>query len=249
MRPNRFTLTMSDRRTLLAGLVLAAAVGLPAAVARAADPAARAADPAAGAADRHPELRRLSQTDDIWLDAAGKRLVVGGRVALAEGVIEVFACPERSKEHEAIVATRCPARLIHAGLLALGLEPGSPVSFDPEYRPAAGPKVSVRVRWKDVAGRLQERPAQELIRNTKTGRQLEAEWVFAGSGFWRDPADGTEHYQADGGDMICVSNFPTAMLDLPIESSESNAALLFEAFAGRVPPAGTEVELVLSPAE
>ena len=147
------------------------------------------------------------------------------------------------------MATRCPARLIHAGLLALGLEPGSPVSFDPEYRPAAGPKVSVRVRWKDAAGRLQERPAQELIRNTKTGRQLEAEWVFAGSGFWRDPADGTEHYQADGGDMICVSNFPTAMLDLPIESSESNAALLFEAFAGRVPPAGTEVELLLSPAE
>jgi hypothetical protein len=241
MRPNRFTQTTSDRRTLLAGLVLAAA-GLPAAV-------ARAADPAAGAADRHPEMRRLSRTDDIWLDAAGKRLVVGGRVALAEGVIEVFACPERSKEHEAIVATRCPARLIHAGLLALGLEPGSPVSFDPEYRPATGPKVSVRVRWKDAAGRLQERPAQELIRNTKTGRQLEAEWVFAGSGFWRDPADGTEHYQADGGDMICVSNFPTAMLDLPIESSESNAALLFEAFAGRVPPAGTEVELVLSPAE
>jgi len=146
------------------------------------------------------------------------------------------------------VATRCPARLVHAGLLALGLEPGQPVSFDPEYRPATGPKVAVRVRWQDAEGNRQERPAQELIRNTATGRQLEADWVFAGSGFWRDPTDGTEHYQADGGDMICVSNFPTATLDLPIESSESNAALLFEAFPGRVPAAGTEVELILTPA-
>ena len=239
--PTRFTPPPGRRRTVIGGIFLAA--GLAAASCPAADPPARAA------ADRHPDLRRLSQTDEIWLDPAGKRLVVGGRVALAAGGIEVFACPERSKEHESIVATRCPAKLVHAGLLALGLEPGSPVSFDPGYRSAEGPEVSVRVRWKDAAGEVQERPAQEWIRNTKTGGQLEADWVFAGSGFWRDPADGTEHYQADGGDMICVSNFPTAMLDLPIQSSESNEALLFEAFEGRVPPAGTEVELILSTAE
>jgi hypothetical protein len=39
------------------------------------------------------------------------------------------------------------------------------------------------------------------------------------------------------------------MLDLPIESSQSNEALLFEAFAGRVPPRGTDVEMILSAAE
>jgi hypothetical protein len=133
--------------------------------------------------------------------------------------------------------------------LAIGLEPGNPVSFDPEYVPARGPKVAVRVRWKDAEGGVQERAAQEWIRNSKTGQQLQADWVFAGSGFWRDPTDGTEHYQADGGDMICVSNFPSAMLDLTIESSESNEALLFQAFAGRVPPVGTAVELILTPAD
>jgi hypothetical protein len=228
------------------GLVGKAARGLLLAVGLA---GAAAADEPAVAADPHPELRRLSKTDDIWLDVAGKRVVVGGAIALAEGEIEVFACPRQTKEHEAIVATRCPARLIHAGLLAIGLEPGSPVSFNPEYVPAKGPKVAVRVRWKDAEGAVQERSAQELIRNSKTGEQLAADWVFAGSGFWRDPADGTEHYQADGGDMICVSNFPSAMLDLPIESSESNEALLFQAFPERVPPVGTEVELILSPVE
>jgi hypothetical protein len=175
-------------------------------------------------------------------------VVVGGVIALAKGEIEVFACPKLSKEHEAVVATNCPARLVHAGLLAIGLEPGRPVSFDPEYVAAKGPRVEVRVRWQDAAGQVQVKRAQEWIRNTKTGQPLEDDWVFAGSGFWRDPADGSEHYQADGGDMICVSNFPTAMLDLPIASSDSNQALLFEAFEGRVPAAGTAVELILSAA-
>ena len=199
--------------------------------------------------DRHPELRRLSKTDEIWLDLPGKRVVVGGKIALDKGEIEVFACPKGSKEHEAIVATHCPARLVHAGLLAIGLEPGNPVSFDPEYVPAKGPTVAVRVRWKDADGAWQEKRAQDLIRSTKTGEPLAADWVFAGSGFWRDPADGTEHYQADGGDMICVSNFPGAMLDLPIESSDANEALMFQVFEGRVPQPGTAVELILAPGE
>jgi hypothetical protein len=73
--------------------------------------------------------------------------------------------------------------------------------------------------------------------------------VFAGSGFWQDPADGSQHYEADTGDMICVSNFPTAMLDLPIASSDSNDGLLFEAFEGRVPPPDTVVDLILSAGE
>ena len=84
------------------------------------------------------------------------------------------------------------------------------------------------------------------VRNTRTGKPLETDWVFAGSSFWRDEATGEEYYQADGGDLVCVSNFPTAMLDLPIASSQSNEALLFEVFDSRVPLRGTPVELVFS---
>ena len=196
--------------------------------------------------DRHPNLRRLSPAEDVWIDPQKKEVVVGGAIALDRGVIEVFACPRHTKEHEAIVATSASARLVHAALLAIGLEPGSPVSFDPDYAAARGPIVSVRVNWKDTEGRIQERPAQELIRTVSTQAALEADWVFAGSVFWKDPVDGTEYYQADGGDLICVSNFPTATLDLPIESSQANDELMFEVFAGRVPPRGTEVDLILS---
>jgi hypothetical protein len=185
----------------------------------------------------------------VWVDRAKKQVVVGGRVVLDKGPIEVFACVEKTKEHESVIATRSTARLVHAALLAIGLEPGSPVSFDPEYVAAKGPKVRVRLRWKDAAGKEQETEAREWIRNHATGKPLEGDWVFAGSAFWKDPADGTEYYQADGGDVICVSNFPTAMLDLPFESSQQNAELAYEAFEGRVPPRDTEVDIILSPAD
>jgi hypothetical protein len=199
-------------------------------------------------ADRHPDLKRLSPKEEVWIDPKARQVVIGGSIAIDRGPIEFFACPQKTKEHESIVATRASARLVHAALLAIGLEPGRPVSFDPEYVAATGPRVSVRMRWTDADGKPREADARSWIRDTQTGKELEHDWVFAGSAFWTDPADGIEYYQADGGDLICVSNFPTAMLDLPVESSQSNEALLFEAFEGRVPPRDTDVELVLAPA-
>ncbi|NDC53101.1 MAG: hypothetical protein EBZ74_02135 [Planctomycetia bacterium] len=206
-----------------------------------------AAAAAADGPDRHPDLTRLSPAEEVWIDRDRKEVVVGGRIAIDQGPIEFFACPEGTKEHESIVSTRGSARLVHAALLAIGLEPGTPVSFDPEYVAASGPRIAVRVRWTDAAGAAREVDARDWVRDVRTGRPLDVDWVFAGSSFWTDPADGQEYYQADGGDLICVSNFPTATLDLPVESSQSNEALLFEAFAGRVPPRGADVELILAP--
>lgn len=208
-----------------------------------AEPATRPA-----AADRHPELRRLSPTEEVWVDAKAKRVVVGGEIAIDKGPIEYFACPNGTKEHESVVSTRSSARLVHTALLAIGLMPGKPVSFDPDYVAASGPVVRVTMRWKDDAGTVRELPAQEWIRDNRTGKAMQENWVFAGSAFWTDPSDGKEYYQADGGDLVCLSNFPTAMLDLPIESSQSNESLLFDAFEGRVPPSGTDVEMILSAA-
>jgi len=196
--------------------------------------------------DRHPELKRLSPTAEVWVDLPGKRAVVGGVVALDRGPIEFFACPRQTKEHESVIAVKSTAQLVHTSLLAIGLEPGKPVSFDPTYTQATGPRVRVLLRWQDKAGDWQESDARDWIRDTRTGKALTTDWVFAGSSIWKDPQNGHPYYQADGGDLICVSNFPTATLDLPIESSQSNEALLFEAFAGRVPPRGTPVDLIFS---
>lgn len=191
---------------------------------------------------------RLSETDEIWIDPAKRELIVGGSVVLDKGPIELFACTKNSKEHESIVAVNAKASVVHAGLLALGLEPGRPVSFDPEYVAASGPGVAVRMRWKDADGTVREVRAQEWIRDTRTGKAMTDDWLFAGSSVWTDESTGQRHYQADDGDLVCVSNFPTAMLDLPITSSQSNEQLLFEVMEDAVPARGTAVEMILSPA-
>ncbi len=193
-----------------------------------------------------PSLKRLSKTDAVWLDENRKELVLRGTVVLDRGPLELFACPKSTKEHEAVVAVDAKAQVVHAGLLALGLEPGKPVSFDPKYVAAAGPVVKIRMRWKGKDGKVVETPAQDWIRDTRTGKPMAADWVFAGSSFWKDETTGEEFYQADGGDLVCISNFPTATLDIPIASSQSNEALLFEVMDGVVPPRDTPVEMILS---
>jgi len=71
--------------------------------------------------------------------------------------------------------------------------------------------------------------------------------LFAGSGIWKDEETGETGYKADSGDFICVSNFETAALDLPIPSSADKGHLLYEAFTEHIPPKGTPVRLVLLP--
>jgi hypothetical protein len=79
-------------------------------------------------------------------------------------------------------------------------------------------------------------------------KQLDAGWVFPGSGEYLDERSGKKVYLAEGGDMICVSNFPDAMLDLAIKSTDKNdEGLLFEAWTERIPPRGTEVTMELVP--
>jgi len=74
-------------------------------------------------------------------------------------------------------------------------------------------------------------------------------WVFAGSVFFPNQDDPKQPplYAANGGDVICVSNFPDAMLDLPVNSPQEDAERLYEAFTERIPPLGTAVTIILEP--
>ncbi|MEX2285579.1 MAG: YdjY domain-containing protein [Planctomycetaceae bacterium] len=78
-------------------------------------------------------------------------------------------------------------------------------------------------------------------------RLMQADFVFAGSGFYVDD-DGQKYYQAEGGDLICVANFPSAMIDVSIESSASGEQnLAFEPVTERIPPVDTDVTIELVP--
>ena len=197
--------------------------------------------------DQPDKLWRLDPMDSIWLDKPGGRLVMVGEVCQRRAPLEMFVCLWHTNEHEAVLTARVPAHAAHAGLLALGAKVGRPVQFMPKYVPASGSVVDIEVIWKDKDGKIQKSRGQDWVRNYQTKKPMQRDWVFAGSGFWTDERTGKEHYQAEGGDFICVSNFSTAMLDLPIKSSQQNEALLFEAFTERIPPLGTPVTIVLKP--
>ncbi len=193
---------------------------------------------------RIPDPEEKGAFQDLWVDKKNKRIVLGGRICKRVGPMELFACFRRTKEHESIVSVQARAYAIHAVLVAMGIKPGRPVQFFPEFRPAEGPKMEVLVAWTDAKGKRHTVRAQEWLRNVRTKKAMEQDWVFGGSAFSRDP-DGREVYLPVFGDFICVSNFASAMFDIPINAPENNAALLFDALHERIPPAGTAVALIL----
>ena len=190
-------------------------------------------------------LKPLDPKKPVWVDMENKRVVLVGKVCQREVPLELFACLRYTKEHEAIVVFDVKALSVHAGLLAVGAEAGNPVQFNPEYVPARGTEIEVTVRWKDADGKVQTARAQDWIQNIKTNKAMAEKWVFAGSGFWVE--GGQKTYQAEGGDFICVANFATAMLDIPVESSQANQMLTYRAFTEHIPPLETPVTLLLTP--
>ncbi len=217
-----------------------------------------------------PGAKQLGKQADLWVDMKAKRVYIDGYVAMRRGPLEMFACPVGTKEHESVVAVFAKSSEVHAALLAIGAQSGTPVRWNPEFLPPTGQTITVWATWRSPEPSSvpekadEEEPsnaevefvpgeefhavdAREWVRNMKTKTQLDEPWVFAGSTFWSDPEDNVEHYSADAGDMICVSNFSSAMLDVPFNSSADAGNLLFEPFSENIPERGTPVRLVLVP--
>ncbi len=353
----------------------------------------------------------LQSEEKIWIDKKRNRILLEGEVCLRQGPLELLVCPWNGKLHESIIRVHSKPSTIHAGLLAVGGEPGVPVSYSADqYQPASGGVVEIIIQWKDEQGQLQEAHGQDwvrhrdvradlqnsrhveiikraknssadqsmidgkveaywvpvhpafrdrvereakrqkrhvirpsaagkqieqlmvlsdprvlnpdvpepekfyrtqfspakrdnpqhqkviqlsgeqqgdeiringrlrarweatfpqqkdtiaadqnnVIRPSPGGRQLEElivrgiplehDWIFAGSRIVDNPETGEAFYVADrSGEIVCVSNFPTAMIDLPIESSAENAHLGFEASTENIPPKKTAVRVILMP--
>ncbi len=187
---------------------------------------------------------------NVFLEIQGdrRRVVLQTSVCLRQGQLEQFLTRQRTKEHEAILAVDTDASIIHAALVAAGAEPGKPVQFRPTYKPASGTTIKIHLRY-EQNGKSIEVPAQKWVRDSKTKKDLDQDWVFGGSFLMRDQLepDKKPYYAANDGDVICVSNFETAMLDLPIESSKNNDDLSYEANTERIPPLETPVLVILEP--
>lgn len=111
------------------------------------------------------KLAPLNKQETVLLDADGKRLILKSEVVLTEGLLELLACLKQTKEHEAILSVPCKAREVHAGLLALGAESGTPVQFTPDFKPPTGQKIEIFLTWTDEHGKRHRDPAQSWVRH------------------------------------------------------------------------------------
>ncbi|MCA9132152.1 MAG: hypothetical protein KDA45_03325 [Planctomycetales bacterium] len=193
-----------------------------------------------------PGATRLDPVSRVWADSKNHRVIVDGYVALRSGQLEMLACLVGTKEHESIVAVFAKAQIVHAALLAVGAQQGKPVQWEPNYTPPTGSEIQVLALWRDAEGKKHHIDTRQWVREVGSeDKVLDTNFVFAGSILWQDPDSGEKQYMAEGGDLICVSNFTTATLDVPMKSSQVNSGLMFAAFTERIPELGAPIRLVL----
>lgn len=202
--------------------------------------------------DKSADTKKVEMGRNVWLEVQGekRRVTVQAEVCLREGMLEHLMCRNRTKEHEAILTADVDARDIHKALIVAKATPGKTVQYkeDGTVVPPTGTKIKVTLTYKDK-DKTKTVSGRDWVRDLKTKKSLTVDWVFAGSQFLENPLekDKPPLYAANAGDVICVSNFEGAMLDLPINSSKNNAELEFEAFTERIPPVGTSVTVILEP--
>ena len=206
-------------------------------------------EPAAGSGD----AKKVSIGSNVSLEVRGKRrrVLINAYVCLREGQLEQLMCRRGTKEHEAILAADCDARDIATGLLATGAKAGTPVKYSEDGKetiPPTGQRIKVTLQYRDK-GKLVTVPAQQWVRDAKTRQDLQGDWVFTGSQLYPNPEgdDKPPTFAANSGDVICVSNFNGALLDLPINSPKKYGELVFEANTERIPPHDTKVTIILEP--
>jgi hypothetical protein len=201
---------------------------------------------APGTAPRAREVKKVDVGSNVVLEVQGsqRRVVFPAIVCKREGELEMLLTRTNKKTHEAILETASDAREIHKALVLAGAEQGTPVRWIPDYRPPTGTPIRVTLEY-ESNGRRFSVPGGSWIRHSRTRQPLDTDWVFVGSQFVDN--GGRRAYLANEGDVICVANFETALLDVPFKSSKDDLDHSFEAFTERIPPEETPVKVILEP--
>jgi hypothetical protein len=200
-------------------------------------------------AEKKAEVKKVVLTPNIILEIEGKkrRVLVGASICLQKGPLEQLLTRKDTKEHEAVLSADIDARDLHKALLLTGAREGSPVKYGPPYKVASGQAIKITCEYQ-LKGKTITVNAQQWVRDASTKKTLAHDWVFAGSRFVDNPFEKNKKiYLANDGDVVCVSNFESALLDLPIKSSKANSELAFEANTERIPPVGTKVTVIFEP--
>lgn len=203
-----------------------------------------------------PKRKGLVQLPHLRVDLVKREVIFDANVCLRKGFLELLVCRRpakgvQSKEHESILSTDARGADIHAALMLLGLTRGKPAELMPAREgqrgvalPPRGPELKVILRWKDADGKQhQAEPAKWLAAPKGRKQPPTDKWVFVGSEIMPDG----KYWADSSGDIISLSNFASAVIDVPFKSTSVNDFLEFITNAEAIPPKGTRVEVVLTP--
>jgi hypothetical protein len=194
-----------------------------------------------------------------WPGPDHRRVLVDAVVVFREGYLEhLLTRHEAGKNHESILSASFDAEHLHLALLAAGAQPGHPARFVNErqelaFTPATGDPIAVVLRYLEENGTERWVPAQSWVLNALTRRPLDRDWVFAGSyrgSFEEVTGEKRTFYAANEGRIICLTNFSSALLDLPVESKDASpesGGLDYIANSAVIPPLGMRVSVFLIP--
>ena len=178
----------------------------------------------------------------IKIDREAGEIRVEGFISPRMETLELFACGNGIREHEAVISVKARPRDINVALILLGREPGHPALWtkDGQFLPPYGPVFRVFVEYM-VDGKPKRLEAHEMLKDGFTGKPARPQkWVFAGGAMRKG------HFIPDyEGTVVCLSNFEAPILDVPYESSAKNSELMFAANDAAIPEAGTPATLVL----
>ena len=194
-----------------------------------------------------PGMKRLMAGYDVWIDPVNKRVVLDGTVCLREGQLEMFACTKGTKEHESILAVDTKAYAVHAGLLAVGAEVGTPVQFQPTYKPATGTEIDINLIWTDKNGR-------SIAIGPRIGSATckpASRWNIPGSSpaavFGRTRPAARKATWPSRAISFASRTFPAPCSICPSKAARPTTSCCYEAYTEHIPPLGTRVRMVLTP--
>ena len=156
-----------------------------------------------GTASGLKQLKKLLEKDGVHLDLKKKQVSVDGTIRIVDDFLEYVLTGPRGKTHETLVVVPSKGSSINAGLLALGLKPGTncksvpilPKPTEKEFRegapmnrlvppkgaPKKGSQVWLALSWKDAKGKTSTYRIEDLILDLQAGGPIkDVEWIYLG---------------------------------------------------------------------
>ena len=233
------------RNTLLVLSLSVLAAGLVPVLAQ--EKAGQGGPPAAAAPAAKAGEAKGGKLPYVSFDAKARQVRVEAETLAVDTPLEFFAVVFSGPEHESVIRSKVKPSDLHTALLAVGLEPGAPVTYVKaanKWLPPHGPPLQIHMEY-EKDGKPVSVPANRWMRNVRTKKPMpNTTWIFAGSRVMNDG-----NYAADStGYLVSVVNFDMTVIDIPELASKDNESLEWERNPDAVPAAGTKVTMVIQPA-